>query len=484
MPPVIIYGKAVQDARNRLRSVQTSTMFEAMQPLLSSRGEKGNLPPLEIAKCINDIPATGASKRALSHLQAAKTRAREFSARGMIGDVFALGDALRELADFLNEGGDGDTWKEFLARFRDRAVFDKQSNRARIERPIETRQDYPELGIFRYWLLERSVVKYMERALGPYLGADISGSTPDALGALVYLAIRNEKVTPGKAAMTPEEEAENLLKDGSPLVAVASMVLQYHHSLLECVLALALIGNAKKGEDPLEQLLSEDQSKYLLDIDLYRFSSLIRRDDSTSWLRIKLENGDAALKQELGGARLLVIRDFIDIEHNPYADCEIALLVPPGEADALFQPARSYERFSKLRQDQCIDAAVGYRRSDPNLYQVAKEFGISTNITDIDLLDLVKRNSNDLKQLKENQLKPSTPESVFDNLDKAVGTIARRYGNSVGPLAADAPKPNAVLPSVQEDARSGEDIERARLIDSLTPKQVSAVMQFLKSTNR
>ncbi|QNH14048.1 hypothetical protein [Xanthomonas sp. SI] len=473
MHPVILYGKAVQDARNRLRSVQTSTMFEAMQPLLSSSGEEGQLPPLEIAKWINDIPVTKASKRALSHLQAAKTRAKEFSARGMIGDVFALGDALRELADFLNEGGDGDTWKEFLARFRDEAVFDKQSNRARIERPIETRQDYPELGIFRYWLLERSVVKYMERALGPYLGADISGSTPDALGALVYLLISNK--TKSEEVKTPEAWTENLLKDGSPLVAVASMVLQYHHSLLECVLALALIGNAKKGKDKSEQLLSKDQSDYLLDIDLYRFSSLILRDDSTSWLRIKLENGDAALKQELGGARLLVVRDFIDIEHNPYADCEIALLVPPGgEADALFQPARSYERFSKLRQNQCIDAAVGYRRSDPNLYQVANEFKIST---DPNLMELVKQNSNDLRQMKEK--KP-----VFDNLDEAVGTIALRYGNDMGLLTANDTQAASVQPGAQEDAQLAEKAQLAQFMrsNSLDPGKLLALMQWAKFT--
>ena len=174
-------------------------------------------------------------------LKSARSRIDAFVASGSIRDVLAVGDALRYVGEYIEHGGAPQTVEAFRAGLRNAAAFNP-SNRARIPVADYVQSERPDLGLFKWMLLQRSVVKYMERFYGSYLGADISGTTTDALAAFAYVMFMLVHPTPDLEQL--QDQAKMDIGDGYELVPIAAMVLQYHHSLLECGIALALTSTA------------------------------------------------------------------------------------------------------------------------------------------------------------------------------------------------------------------------------------------------
>ncbi|WP_242112311.1 hypothetical protein [Luteimonas aquatica] len=446
MSAVVIYGNAVQEARNRLRSAHASTMFEALSAALSGSGHDAQASEFNrvVLETIKNLPEPVGNAVAKERLDKAKTRFAQAVQGDTLHDLFAIGDALRELGDYLAEGGGGADWKAFVRSVRDAYAFNQSANRARQPIPDFDMSQWPQLGVFKFKLLDRSVVKYMERFYGPYLGADISATTTDSLVALAYLL---SQMVPSPAS-TRQVDAQIAIEEGLALIPVASMVLQYHHTLIECELALSLTVPALYT-DP------RHDGTRLAEADFYDFTVLTNGGDA---LRDVLEAGNQTLAGELKGHRLVVLRDLIDIRDNPYADCEIGLLLPPS-ARSLFQLGTHYRAFAQARKKQIMSRDGVFQKADPSLYGIAEEFEADLDLPttgsggDIDLSDLVRMNSIDLKALGA---------AAFDDLDKALATVAQ-------------PQPHVDVTGTATPARQNV----ANAVARMSPEQLAALVQLL-----
>ncbi|MBO6758650.1 MAG: hypothetical protein JJ902_20115 [Roseibium sp.] len=445
MAPIVIYGKAVQDARNRLRSAQISTMFDVLGAEMFENGGAGAsafavaftswveaLPPLdENAGSQLDQNAAKSANRALS---SAKVRGGDLYSDGTILDVFAIGDMLRLVGEYFEFGGGGadptvTAVNVFRAGLRNQLAFNR-ANRAR--RPVQNFEltEHPDLGIFKLELLDRSTVKYMERYYGPYIGADISGTTTDALDVLAYYYVDMKNSAVSKAAL--QTDAASAIRLGREMVPISTMVLQYHHSLMECGLALSL---ASKSMSPANNETAAALARFNF-YDYTTFTNNAERDP----ILPTLQRGNATLARDLAGRGLVVIRDVIDIDNNPYADAEIALLVENPSNNALFNINERYAAFSDKRQEVMLIENVFYENQDPSLAAIASgSFGGST-FANVAFNDLIKMNSVDLGNLKRTEAGQTV---VFDNLDAAL-TAVRPQGAVMAAPAPVNPAPQAV----------------------------------------
>ncbi|WP_369943399.1 hypothetical protein [Xanthomonas medicagonis] len=422
MSAIVIYGDAVQEARNRIRSMQVSVMFKTLDRMTFAEGKQH---AALLANAILSPQLQAENPGAAVNLERARDRIRNFYSNDYVQEVFALGDAIRDLGEYIENGGAGAAVKEFENNLRNKPAFDKSSNRARQEAAGYALSEWPPLGIFKNRLLDRSVVKYMERFYGPYIGADISGTTTDGLAVLALL----QTVIDGGGRLAEQAQAQAAL--GWELPPIATMVLQYHHSLLECGLALALKNSAvQSGQD----------APVLGKFDYYDLSTLA---DSRVFSPV-LKVGTSVLKRELAGRRLVVLRDAIDIQSSPYADCEVALLV--DGADAVFDIGAQYEVFAGLRKVQVMSGDGVYRNGDPSLLQVAEYYAADLDVPPLHgdaaaARSLAKMNSAELKGL---------PGLAFDNLDRALATL--RPPPPVGAQAEPAPPVLAAPPASGADA--------------------------------
>ena len=384
MKPIVIYGPAVQEARNRIRSAQISTMFDVirMSVFADADDDRAKQGALSLARAISQIPAPVGNPKAAAALNAAKTRASQFILGGEIADVFALADALRWLGEYIELGGGGDAIKAFEKELHNPAAF-SSANRARRPVPDYNVEELPDLGIFKNRLLDRSVLKYMERFYGPYLGADISGTTTDSVAALAYLLAvsRQQEINQGNL----QTAVDQIVEAGAEVIPIASMVLQYHHSLMETGLALARTSPAMATQ-------ADQENSVLPGFDFYDFTSLVKGQGSTD-VYDALSAGNRTLASELKGHGLVILRDFIDIEQNDFADVEIALLVPDPKGAQLFGLGRTYDDFAGQRSRQMITDELFYRRGDPSLAAIASEYAVLIGLSEQEIGQLVRMNS-------------------------------------------------------------------------------------------
>lgn len=450
MTAVVIYGNAVQEARNRLRSAQISTMFDVLRVELFGEGGRDSGFDKWLQSAIANLPKSTNSKAEIKRT-GANIRIDQFVNENSVHDLFAVGDALRYVGEYIEEGGGSDSVRKFRQALRNKLAFDP-ANRARVQVPNYDLTEWPPLGVFKFRLLDRSVVKYMERFYGSYLGADVSGTTTDSLAALAYLFwLRQEQDDPPKADMS--KAAELMISAGIGLVPIAAMVLQYHHTLLECGLALALVSDAMSTATPPDNAAIEA-------FDYYDFNTLAGVDKSAS-IATALATGNATLKDNLGNRGLVVIRDAIDIDDNPYVDCEIALLVDtsPGTAGNLFNLGTQYQTFYEARIGQSVIADTFYQKDDPSLAGAGTGLEAELQLPDgWTLSQLIRTNS--IQLAKNHQ---ANPKNYFDDLDSAIQP-AEQAGSSTAsasdvkqtaaiqaPLARGAPQPHGPLSNLDPE---------------------------------
>lgn len=461
MSAIVIYGDAVQEARNRIRSVQVSVMFKTLDRMTFAEGKQH---AALLAQAILSPQLQAENPRAAGNLERARDRIRNFYSNDYVQEVFALGDAIRDLGEYIENGGAGAAVKDFESNLRNKAAFDRSSNRARQETAGYALSEWPPLGIFKNRLLDRSVVKYMERFYGPYIGADISGTTTDGLAVLALL----QTVIDGGGSLA--EQAQAQAAQGWELPPIATMVLQYHHSLLECGLALALKNGALRSQGQDAPVLGK--------FDYYDLSTLA---DSRVFSPV-LKVGNNALQRELAGRRLVVLRDAIDIQSSPYADCEIALLV--DGADAVFDIGAQYEVFAGLRKVQVMSGDGVYRNGDPSLLQVAEYYAADLDVPPIHgdpaaARSLAKMNSAELRGLQG---------LAFDNLDKALATLRPPPPLGAHVEAASPAQPAADPAADPENPADGQGAaapaagnDLLSRLSALQPAQLAALRKMLSN---
>ncbi|NBN63008.1 hypothetical protein [Pannonibacter tanglangensis] len=415
--PIILYGRAVQDARNRLRSAQISTMTDVLVAELFKPGTgDGTAFATVFAGWVRKLPKmneevgsfldTRAAKAANRALGAAQVRADDFvTPDGAIQDIYAIGDMLRYVGEYFEFGGGGqdatvNDVNEFRDGLRNQLAFNK-ANRAR--RPVTDYDltEWPDLGIFKNELLDRSVVKYMERFYGPYIGADISGTTTDALDVLAYF--RADSI----GSQNLVSNAGSAIRLGNEMVPIATMVLQYHHSLMECGLALSLSSKS------MEKSASTNGAA-LSRFNLYDYTTFINGAANEPVASV-MTRGNQTLARDLAGRGLVIIRDAIDINDNPYADAEIALLLDDPANNRLFDLNSQYTPFAEKRREVMMTEDGYYQNGNPSLTAFAsRQFG-NLAVAGQSYDDIIRMNSLDLAGLKGR-----APTLVFDNLDAAL----------------------------------------------------------------
>ncbi|GGB50000.1 hypothetical protein GCM10011316_22650 [Roseibium aquae] len=475
MATIVIYGRAVQQARNLLRSAQISTMFDILEnELFKSGSASASAFASAFSIWLNALPAAGPQK-AQDKLAAAKMRSRDFVADdGTILDVFAIGDVLRLVGEYIEEGGGGDnsaTVEAFRAQLRNQLAFNR-ANRARQPVKDFDLSEHPDLGIFKLQLLDRSTVKFMERFYGPYIGADISGTTTDALDVLAYwLAERiNPKVTKERLQI----QAGSAIRLGEELVPIACMVLQYHHSLMECGLALSLASQSMSPGD-------RETAAALSSFNFYDYHTL---NDSAAREPITpvLERGNKIVSANLAGRGLAVIRDVIDIQGNDFMDTEIALLLENPAKNDLFQINKSYYAFSNERKEQAESSG------DPSLAVYADGIFGNDVLGGVPFKDLVKMDNMGLQDLRNGV----GSGLVFNDLDKALIAAGKpapalAAAPSGEPAPSGAPREaagtgeavSAVAPSPSSAGNGQPPLSIAQQLRNLDPKRLAALEVLL-----
>ncbi|WP_068315179.1 hypothetical protein [Polycladidibacter hongkongensis] len=436
MASIIIYGGAVQQARNVLRSAQISTMLETLRVVLWNQAGTagtniGSAFSGLLVKWSADLLADAQGPAvAIKRLQDAHARLIQFDNGTDIFDVFAVGDGLRGIGEYFELGGGGARGKqvEDLRRgLRNKIAFNV-ANRARKPVPDFALQEWPDLGIFKFNLLDRSTVKYMERFYGPYIGADISGTTTDSLAVLAAF----NADTLGDDDLT--KSLDQAMFDGEELVPIATMVLQYHHSLMETGLALSLSSSAMGG------------SSVLPEFNFYNFRSLGQKHMQEA-PAAALMHGNKVLSRDLAGRGLVVLRDLIDINLNPYADVEIGLLVENPTDSSVFTLNSKYDKFYRERKRQSQQNYF-YQHGDPSLAAVANDMA-GLNIGDAVTFDnLIAMNSIELAELK-------LEGRAFDDLQAALQAaggglrVANAPSNAANSQAANGGQQSAPLQASQ-----------------------------------
>lgn len=467
-PPIVIYGDAVQTARNRLRSAQISTMMEVLNlklfkdwqadpTLLDTRVRDAilGLPPVPADNQADSQEVKRRKAAARAALVGARTRANQFfnPDSTKVGDAFAIGDALRYVGEYIENGGAPDSVNTFRAALRNQAAFSRD-NRSRREVEGYRKTEWPDLGIFKFRLTDRSVVKYMERFYGPYIGADISGTTTDSLAVLAFLQWLSD--VGGNAAPdanTLQTDAATEITAGNLMVPIASMVLQYHHTLLETGIALALPSGAFGNASAI--------SAY----SIYDLTSLVNQGSDR--INQVLELGSGTLLEDLGNRGLVVLRDFIDIEGASYADCEIGLLVDqPADADLFKLDQTQYDRFANNRRAQGVTDAGDYPKGDPSLISIAISQFSGDNALGLSaeqLRVLARSNAGDLAQA-----------GYFNDLDAALPPAQ----NLAAQPQAQQRQVAAVVPAATPSAgASSSGITTSQLQDL---KKALAIVQLLE----
>lgn len=413
MAPIVIYGPAVSQARDRIRSAQSSTMVEVLLSVMQKTGGfTATGFAAELANWVNSLQPAEGKARANQALASAQARANQMVHAGSVYDIFAVGDVLRAVGEFFEFGGGDEVVEAFREGLRNQIAFNKQANRARTLVPDYALTEKPDLGIYLFNLLDRSTVKYMERFYGPYIGADISGSTTDALDVLAYFwevfVVKNpvDKTSLQEGAATTIGLAEEL-------VPIATMVLQYHHSLMECGLALSL---PSVSMSPANVATGSALDCF----NPYDFGTLTNQSE-LSQSKALTDHGNDILQVDLGGRGLVIVRDAIDIEDNPYADVEIGLLMEGPSANTLFNVNETYTTFANHRQAQMIIGQT-YQKSDPSLFSIATKLNTFPGLSDMseeNIEELARMNSIDLKTERV----PGLGSMAFSNLDAAIASL-------------------------------------------------------------
>lgn len=191
--------------------------------------------------------------------------------------TFAFSDFLVEcnnlmaLPTFPTDNGTVTAWRaglrelcRILAALPNRQAFNKLTNRVRIKR-WNVLNGYPSLGITNWQLPADDVLGAIDRLLGYYETADISGSTPNAIFAYCFMdkfcndrTGVNDILTQGEIDVFPAT-LNQAVWFGTGLAAMAPMVAQMHHSLPECMMAINLMPRdirVDPGNDRREMIYS------------------------------------------------------------------------------------------------------------------------------------------------------------------------------------------------------------------------------------
>lgn len=170
-------------------------------------------------------------------------------------NALAIGDFCRSFADLITSAGATcaaglQPFKVLIQSLQNPEAFNKTTNRTRVKRRDILDQVAP-VGTTQWYLPPDDVLGTIDRLLGYYETGDISGTTTDSLAVL---AILHELVAAGPALDFPavpavEARIVAMVNNGLAFCSFAGMVIQMHHSLPECMMAINLMPRTIGGNN-------------------------------------------------------------------------------------------------------------------------------------------------------------------------------------------------------------------------------------------
>ena len=239
----------------------------------------------------------------------------------------AFGDFCRAFADMLSDVPQGanaglNDIALFAKSLQNKEAFSKTTNRVRVKRRDILNQ-MPGVGGTHWYLPSNDVLGAMDRLLGYYETADISGSTTDSLAAMgVVRSVQDSKV--GSLEQVKKQVAM-LVNRGLGFVSFAAMAIQMHHSLPECMMAINLMPRDFGLDEPFR--IYQVYSPFLTN---HNFAGLNELDNIyLKWQQARFTalHGDGDRDARLG-RMLLVFQDIFQMPNRAADVNEVGAIVP------------------------------------------------------------------------------------------------------------------------------------------------------------
>ena len=250
---------------------------------------------------------------------------------GDLVNSLAFGDFCRAFADLIGEvnAGQNQTLADistFMRALQNQEAFSKTTNRVRVKRR-DILDQMPGVGGTQWYIPPDDVLGTIDRALGYYEMGDISGTTTDSVGAIAVLsAIQGNDIGSLNAI---KASVASLVNTGLAFAVFASMVIQQHHSLPECMMALNLMPRDLGVDEPGQQaqgLINQVYSPYLTNANFVGLNAL--NDLYAKWQQGRFAALGGGARGAQDGRMLLVMQDIFQMPAYASDRNEVAMIVP------------------------------------------------------------------------------------------------------------------------------------------------------------
>jgi hypothetical protein len=213
--------------------------------------------------------------------------------------------------------------KTLLGSLQDPVAFNRLTNRSRVFRRNIFEQG-PDVGLVNWYLPPEDVLGAMDRMLGYYETADISGSTTDALGALAMLSttVENPHFMQIGTADQIRHSIVEMINNGRAFASFATIVAQQHHSLPESMMAINLIPPVALHQQANQNAIDRFYSPYLTNSDFAAFAAIY-----TDWKAARASTLKISNIAPNVAYTLFVLQDVYQMPNKPELRHEVGLIV-------------------------------------------------------------------------------------------------------------------------------------------------------------
>lgn len=236
----------------------------------------------------------------------------------------ALGDFCRAFADMATSvpqdvNGAFHSIGQLIKSLQNKQAFTKTTNRIRVKRR-DILEQVPGVGITQWYLPSDDVLGTIDRLLGYYETGDISGTTTDSLAVLATLQTLRDYKFGGVDAIKVKIAA--LINNGLAFNSFAGMVIQMHHSLPECMMAINLMPRNLGVDD---SQINQIYSPLLTNTGLGMISETYAAWQQARFTALGGGEGD----RDANAMRMLIVlQDIFQMPNRASASNEVALVLP------------------------------------------------------------------------------------------------------------------------------------------------------------
>ncbi|QBF31190.1 hypothetical protein CFI11_08150 [Thalassococcus sp. S3] len=236
----------------------------------------------------------------------------------------AFGDFGRAFADMAthvpqNENPGFYAIGQLVKSLQNAQAFNPTTNRIRVKRR-DILDQVPGVGITQWYLPSDDVLGTMDRLLGYYETGDISGTTTDTLAVLGMMQTLGANTEIGPVGPIKVQIA-TMVNNGLAFVSFAGMVIQMHHSMPECMMAINLMPRDLGDGAPV---INQIYSPLLSNANLGEIATTYM-----AWQQARYTSlGGIGPYPPNGMRMLIVIQDIFQMPNRASAMNEVACIIP------------------------------------------------------------------------------------------------------------------------------------------------------------